>query len=141
MTVPRAVFRYIEHELYNYKETKKEIQELREDIQEGMSVPLKEAVPGRGYISDPTSRKAMKLLTSKALKKMVGNVTAIDRALNRLNDDHRQLFVLKYQHALHWKKVCSEMPVSDRTYFRLRRELVLMVAAEMGLLAEVGKGE
>lgn len=141
MTIPRAVFRYIEHELYNYEETKKKIYELREDILEEMPVPFKEVVPGTGHISDPTARQATKLVTSTALKKMVDNVTAIDRSLDRLNDDHRQLFVLKYQHALHWKKVCSEMPVSDRTYFRLRRELVLMVAAEMGLLAEVGKGK
>lgn len=131
MKLDRAVFRYIEHELYNYDETKREIEELREDIIE--KAPLKEVVPGTGFISDPTARKAIKLVTSTAIARMERTVRAIDRALARLSDEHRQLFDLKYRQCLSWQKICDEMPVSERTYFRLRRELVYMVAVEMGL--------
>ena len=139
MKLDRAVFRYIEHELYNYDETKKEIEELREDIIE--RAPLKETVPNMGYISDPTARKALKLVSSTAIARMERTVRAIERALARLSDDHRQLFELKYRQCLPWKRVCELMPVSERTYFRLRRELVIMVAFEMGLLNEIGKDE
>lgn len=135
MKIPRAVFRYVEHELYSYEQTKKEIQELREDILEDRPALIEIAsISKAGYISDPTSSKVTRLLTSKALKKMVDNIRAIDRALSRLTDEHRRLFMLKYSQALPWQNVRREMPVSDRTYFRMRGELVLMVAAEMGLI-------
>ena len=44
--INKAVFRYIEHELYNYDSTKKTIQLFRESIIE--STPLKETVPSAG---------------------------------------------------------------------------------------------
>ena len=131
MKLEKSVFRYIEHELYNYKYTIQTIADLRENIIG--AVPLRETVPGTGYISDPTARKATKLVTNTALARMTRTVAAIEKALNRLNQDHRAVFELKYCQFLPWKKVCDELPVSERTYFRLRRELVYMVALELGL--------
>lgn len=131
MKLARAVFKYIEHELYNYDYTKQAIKELEEDII--AEAPYKEAVPSTKYVSDPTGRKAVKLITSKALARMTKVVTAIERALARLTDEHRQLFELKYRQCLPWQQVCREMPTSERTYFRLRREIVQMVAYELGL--------
>ena len=132
MKLPRAVFRYIEHELYNYDITLAEIKNIRQGIIEAMP-PLKETVPNTGYVSDPTGRKAIQLFTNTALVRMARTITAIDKALSRLSDNHRALFNLKYRQGLPWQKVCDEIPVSERTYFRLRRELVYMVAVEMGL--------
>lgn len=132
MKLARAVFKYVEHELYNYDLTKKIIDELREDII--LSTPYKEAVGStKAGVSDATAKKAVKLVSSVTLARMTRTVMAIDRALARLTDDHRQLFELKYRQALPWQRVCDEMPTSERTYFRLRRELVLMVAVELGL--------
>ena len=131
MKLEKSVFRYIEHELYNYRYTVQTIQELRESIID--AVPLKETVPGTGYISDPTARKATKLVTNTALARMTRTVAAIERALDKLKQDHRALFELKYCRAIPWKRICDEMAISERTYFRLRRELVYMVALEMGL--------
>lgn len=131
MKLEKSVFRYIEHELYNYKYTLKTIEDLRENIID--AAPLRETVPSVGFISDPTARKVTKLVTNTALARMTRTVTAIERALDRLNQDHRAIFELKYCQSLPWKKVCDELPVSERTYFRLRRELVYMVALEMGL--------
>ena len=34
MRIDKSIFRYIEHELYNYDETKKELQRYREEILE-----------------------------------------------------------------------------------------------------------
>lgn len=131
--IPRAVFRYIEHELYNYEATKKEIKELRKDII--LSSPPREIVAANGdrHYSDTVKVKAVKLVTSTALARMSRVVTAIERALARLTEEHRRIFELKYCQCLPWQQVCNEMPTSERTYFRLRRELVLMVACELGL--------
>jgi RinA family phage transcriptional activator len=127
----RAVFRYVEHELYNYDNTLLEMENLREGIIE--APPLREAVPGTGYVSDPTARKATQLVTNTALARMARTAAAIERALERLSEDHRTIFELKYRQGLRWRQVCREMPTSERTYFRLRRELVMMSALEMGL--------
>ena len=131
MRLNRAVFRYVEHELYNYDNTMVEMQNLREDIID--RTPTRETVPGKGYVSDPTAKKAVNLVSSKAIARMTTVVNAIDRALARLTDNHRALFELKYRQALPWQQVCQELPASERTYFRLRRELVIMVAVELGL--------
>ncbi|MDS1030726.1 hypothetical protein RDV78_09700 [Bacillota bacterium LX-D] len=88
---------------------------------------------GTSYTSDTTARKAIKLVSSKVLATMNRNISSIDRALSRLSEEHQKLFQLKYRGNLPWQKVCDEMPTSERTYFRLRRELVAMVALEMGL--------
>ena len=131
MRLNRAVFRYVEHELYNYDNTLVEMQNLRENIIE--APPLREAVPGTGYVSDPTARKGIQLVTNTALVRMTRTVAAIEKALARLSDNHRALFNLKYRQDLPWQQVCQELPTSERTYFRMRRELVEMVALEMGL--------
>lgn len=131
MRLNRAVFRYVEHELYNYDNTLVEMQNLRED--EIDRTPTRETVPGKGYVSDPTAKKAVNLVSSNAINRMTNVVKAIDRALARLTDNHRALFELKYRQALPWQQVCRELPSSERSYFRMRRELVIMVAVELGL--------
>lgn len=131
MQISRAVFRYVEHELYNFDATQRAMQELRCDVM--YAPPVREAVPGSGRISDPTARKAIALVTNQAIGRMTRTINAINIALARLGDEHRAIFELKYRQALPWQQVCQMIPVSERTYFRLRRELVLMVAAELGL--------
>ena len=128
----RAVFRFIEHELFSYERTKREIQELREDIISDSSAP-RDSIPSAGHISDTTARKAIRLMTNTALTRMTRTVAAIDRAMCRLNENHRALFELRYKQALPWHEVCAIIPVSERTYFRMRQELVMAVGREMGL--------
>ena len=74
MKLSRAVFRYIEHELYNYDTTLTEIENIRVDIIE--APPLRETIPSSGYISDPTARKGTQLVTNTALVRMTRTVAA-----------------------------------------------------------------
>lgn len=136
LKLPRAVFRYIEHELYNYDLTKKELEEIRQEIISLSSSPGFVTVGGTG-ISDDTGRKAVRLITNAAIARMARTLAAIDRALMRLADHHRQLFDLKYQKGLPWQEICMRMHIERSTYFKYREELVHMVALEMGLLKNV----
>lgn len=95
--------------------------------------PLREAVSGTGYVSDPTARKATQLVTNTDLARMARTVAAIDKSLARLSEDHRALFELKYRQTMPWRRVCRELLTSERTCFRIRRELVEIVALEMDL--------
>ena len=129
--LPPRVFAYVEHELYSYDTTGREIQQLRDDIIE--AVPLMgERV--QGGIGNVTQSKGIKLTSDLALLKMQRTRRAIDEALKRLDEEHNQIFEYKYQRKMDWRQVCMEVPMSERSYFYKRKELVYMVALQMGLM-------
>ncbi len=131
MRIDKSIFRYIEHELYNYDETKRELARYREDVLEETHFP---EVSVRSNPGNPTAQKAIKLTSSVFVVQAEKVISAIDRSLNILGDRHKELFKYKYQKGLPWQEVVLEMDISDRTYFRLRRELVMTVGQQLGLL-------
>ena len=132
----KAIFRYIEHELYRYEVTKQAIEDMREDIIG--EVPQQSGdVVSSFTISDTTQKRAIKLITNAALLRMTKTTAGIDRALDKLEDIHKQLFHLRYKERMKWQEVCEELPTSERTYFRVRRELVMMVALELGIISQI----
>lgn len=135
MRINKAVFRYIEHELFSYETTKSEIEHLRDDVLYSSSIHdgQPKAV---GVTSDSTGSKALKLTTSTALMRMERTVRAIESALARLNDTHMGMFALKYKHKLDMVAICNELPISERSYFRVRNEIVIFVGVELGLIHE-----
>lgn len=133
MRVDKSVFKYIEYELYAYEQTKKEIESYKECIIEG--TPTIDVRGGSG-ISDSTASKSIKLLSSAFLLKAERTINAIEKSLEILSKKHRRLFELKYRECLPWREVYLEMNISDRTYFRLRRELVIVVGIQLGLIKE-----
>lgn len=130
MGKPGVYFKFVESELFGYDQTKRELAELEADIIE--ETPLKEAAGGRSGISDPTARKAGKLISSPEIAAMSRRVKAVESALLMLGEAHRQIFDYRYRKGWDWKMVHMEMHVSERTYFDLRRELVRAVGAKMG---------
>jgi len=129
MRLTRAVFKYIETELFHYDDTRKELNAEREDII--AAAPIKTEGTRVGT-SDPTAAKAGRLLTSVSISQMERTLRAIERALVRLNDDHRQLFELHYRKAISWQCVCKEMHISKSKFYDTRNALVKMVAVHMG---------
>ena len=131
MKINKSIFRYIEHELYNYSQTKKDLALYREQILEGTAYPEVSVQSGPG---DVTANKAVKLTSSAFVVQAERIIGAIDKSLAILGDKHKMLFELKYQQDIPWPEITIEMGISDRSYFRLRRELVCMVGQQMGLL-------
>jgi RinA family phage transcriptional activator len=131
MRINKSIFRYIEHELYNYNESKRDLERYREEILEGTHYP---EVSVKSDPGDPTASKAIKLTTSAHITHLEKVVNAIDRSLAMLGDRYKELFKHKYQKGLPWQEVALEMDISDRTYFRIRRELVATVGQQLGVL-------
>lgn len=131
MKIDNSVFRYIEHELYNYDKTKKDLELYRENVLE--STPFKEVSVQAG-LGDPTASKAVKLSSSAFVINAENVLYAVDKALAVLGDRYRDIFKYKYQLGWPWQEVAVELDLSDRTYFRLRRELVAVVGQYMGLV-------
>ncbi len=132
MRIERRVFRYVEYELYNYDSTKKELERFREEILE--SSPSPPEIKVQSGLGDPTAKKVEKILTTTYIARAEQTINAIEKSLNMLTDLHRMLFKLKYQDCLPWQEVTIELEISERTYFRIRRELVVMVAQQLGLI-------
>jgi RinA family phage transcriptional activator len=131
MRLSKAVFRYIEHELYNLEATKKEIAELKEDIIN--ETVISDVRVSGGELSDTTCKRAMKLMTSKVLARMTKTVSTLERTLAKLSGEHRMIYELKYCQGKDWEIVCETIPISRTTYFRMRQEMIILAAQELGL--------
>ena len=131
MKIDKSIFRYIEHELYSYDETKRELARYREDVLEGTHFP---EVSVRSNPGDSTASKVVRLTSSAFVIHAEKVINAVDRSLAILGDKYMELFEYKYQKGLPWQEVVLEMDISDRTYFRLRRELVMTVGQQLGLI-------
>jgi len=129
--INKSIFRYIEHELYNYEQTKKDLQLYREQVLEGTASPEVSVQNGPG---DVTANKVIKLTSSAFVVQAERVIQAIDKALSILGDKHNELFKLKYQMGVSWPQITIDMGISDRTYYRLRRELVITVGQHLGLI-------
>ena len=131
--IPRSVFRYIEHELYNYKELKKELEEYREEILESTS-KTEGALEKNTGTGDSTANKVTKLLSSSFVVHAERTIKAIDGSLEMLRDEHRELFECQYQQRKTWQQGIIELNMSKSSYFRHRQQLVEMVGQRMGLV-------
>lgn len=131
MRISKRIFNYIEEEMYGYDDIKRELELYKEEVLHGTSRPEVSVRAGNG---DITASKAIKMTSSKYVIHCERVIRAVDKSLARLTDEHRELFRLKYQKGYHWKEVAVDMSISDRKYFRLRRELVTMVGKELGVI-------
>ena len=131
MRINKSIFRYIEHELYNYEQTKRDLALYREQVLEGTASP---EVSVQSSPGDVTADKAVKLTSSAFVVQAERIINAIDRALSILGDKHKELFKLKYQLGVSWPNITIDMGISDRTYYRIRRELVVTVGQQLGLI-------
>ncbi|MDR2898814.1 MAG: hypothetical protein LBU94_00690 [Clostridiales bacterium] len=109
MKIPKEVYRYAEYEMYHYTSYKRELSAPPEKMR---------------YLNE-----------FQNIKNMADVTKAIDNALLMLNDGHRRLFHYIY---LNGRKdiygICMDLGISDRTYWNYKKDLVNMVAVEMGMV-------
>lgn len=132
----KATFSHIESELYSYKDTLREIDNLRKDIMftnENDDENIgggRSSIPGR-----PTERIATRLMTDKRLVKLEEIASAIEKVYTGLPEDYQKLVRLKYwtkPQLKTWDGIAREIPVSRRTSFNMRDEIVNTIAEVLG---------
>ena len=135
MRINKKIYNYIDYELSNYKLYEKKIKEIRKNIIDS-SPPPADGQPKGNKTSDPTLDKVMKLTTPLAISRMEYNKECIDKALKRLDVDHNKFFEKNYKETdgNNKIKVCNEMPIGERTYYRMKRKIIEYVAREMGII-------
>ncbi len=65
----------------------------------------------------------------------------IDRVLRGMNKELQRLVELRYVKRCSWRNIAETLNVGDRTVFRLRDSVLLVMAYEFGLLKEQGEVE
>jgi RinA family phage transcriptional activator len=132
----KATFKHIESELFSYKDTLKEIEELRKDIMFTKSNDDENIGGGRsGLPSSPTERIATRLATHKRLNRLEEVANAIQKVYTSLPVEYQKLIRLKYwtkPQTLTWDGIAGEIPVSRRTAFNMRDEIIYAIAEVVG---------
>jgi len=132
-----ATFSYVEAQLHDYYQLVRRVDELRRDIAErGMGISYdtqshhREASP---EWSDPTSKRAGQMMTSRALSEAAKTVTAIQKVHDGFPVVRRRVMELYYFNRGEQKRVARQLELSVSTVLRLRASIVASVADELGL--------
>jgi RinA family phage transcriptional activator len=132
----KATFKHIESELYSYKDTLTEIEELRKDIIFTRESNDENIGGGRSSLpSSPTEQIGTRLATHKRLGQLEQIANAIQKVYTGLPEDYQKLVRLKYwtkPQTLTWDGIANKIPVSRRTAFNMRDEIVNTIAEVLG---------
>ncbi|GIN88694.1 hypothetical protein J6TS2_50800 [Heyndrickxia sporothermodurans] len=132
----KATFKHIESELYAYHETVREIESLRQNIMFTKQNDDENIGGGRSSLpSSPTERVATRLVTHKKLNQLEEIANAIQKVFTGLPEDYQKLVRLKYwtrPQMKTWEGIANEIPVSRRTAFNMRDEIVNSIGEVLG---------
>ena len=134
--IRNASLRLIEAEIRNYHQTVETLREIEESI----------ALPGQGEFGngtrstepgDPTPARAYKMMTSAQLLEIRRRVDAIEYMLRVVQASPEpgryDLIRLAYwDRRFTVKGICDQLSISERTYYRWRREALQLVAEKLG---------
>jgi RinA family phage transcriptional activator len=128
----KNTYKYIEGELRSFRQTEKELNELKDDIT--LATPIKQE--GHSYTpGDPTQNKTMAILKDKKIQRMQKTVDAVRKTYNRL-DSKRRRMVDEYYFANRYttEGIACRLDVDRRTVNRWKQRVVYAVAIELGYL-------
>ncbi len=133
--IKRATYRYIEAELYDYPNTVREIEQLRQEIIESTSTDAGQPRVQSNRLSDPTAYKATRLATDRRLRHLEEVRDAIERVYQGLDQERKRLVELKYwQNRLTHRGIAEELHIGERTFYRWKDEIIKAIALELGLM-------
>ncbi len=136
LKLKKATREHIESELYGYKDTLKEIKQLKEHIMFCSDNDDENTGGGRSsFISDPTGRTATRLMTHKRLNQLEDITNAIETVYTKLPEEQKKLVRLKYwtrPQTLTWEGIARELNVGRMTAFRWRDAIIFAIAELIG---------
>jgi len=131
--IEKSNFKLIESELYCYNETKKELEQLEEEILEGST--FQEVCVQSGTTGDTTANKAVKLISSKAIMECERRIKAIDKTLFILQQNETKLRMLQmkyFERRYTDTGIMNELHIGNNAFYRWRREIVKLVGEYLG---------
>jgi RinA family phage transcriptional activator len=134
MNVQKANIKLIEAELRNYKETLKDIENMREEILEGSAY---QEVAVQCGVGNSTLSKASRLLTSRALIEAQKRVEAIEYTIGVLKScpEPRKYDLLRmkyFEKVLTDYGIMQELNVEKTCFYKWRKEILGIMAERLG---------
>ncbi|PNZ60431.1 transcriptional regulator [Staphylococcus aureus] len=134
-----GTFKYIESEIYNLNENKKEIKRLRMEILNPTKEQDSNIVYGPLQKGEPvrtTELMATRLLTNKMLRNLEEMVEAVESEYLKLPEDHKKAIRLKYwnkEKKLKMEQIGHECHMHRNTVTTIRKNFVKAVAYHAGI--------
>lgn len=131
----RGTFKHIESELFYYKETKKELKRLKDEIL--YATPYYEMTGGgrSNLPGDPTGATATMMISHRRIEQLGRVVEAIGEVYEQLPEEKKKLVRLKYwtkPQTRTWQGIANQIPVNRSTALRWRNEIVSLIAEKLG---------
>ena len=130
--LPKHIKYYVVNELYSFKENKKKLRELQEDIIYSSS--YSDGLPKSNTISDTTSQKALKLTSSRTIILLTDKVNKISKVLSSLDKlDYEVIDIIFFKgHSQIYAQMHDN--ISKDTYYNTMNKVIYMVANELDLI-------
>lgn len=132
--ISKELFRRIEHELYNYQQHVRELNERRAEAIYG--TPHHEEGRSKGCASDPTAMRGIKLAKLDE-SEQARWLECIHDALHLMPTEYKRLVKYKYFDGLKSDVVADRLHISRALYFVWREYVILyiaMLATQKGLV-------
>ena len=124
---------YVEGELRYYASRKKMIKEVEECII--AETPIREVcIAPTGY-SNVVMNKVFQLIDYRMLERWKETISAIDKSLLLLLDEHRELFDKFFIKKMHYRQVYLDMHISQAEFFRIRKDITISVGISLGIIS------
>jgi RinA family phage transcriptional activator len=135
----KTIKAYIEAELRDFNQTKKDLEEARDNLL-NLSPGPADGMPRGTATSDPTYRGVARLMTNRRIKYMERVVGGIQLVLDELPQEKVQLVELKYwtrPQTLTDQGIAQKIGCDRTTLWRWCDGICLAIAIELGLVDEV----
>lgn len=135
LKIRKGTFKHIESELFAYHDTKREINQIKQDIIKG-TASFENIGGGRSNIpGDPTGMTATLIVTHRKIEQLEKIVSAIESVHERLSREKQMLIRLKYwtkPQPLTWEGIAQQIHISRRQALNWRDEIVFAISKEIG---------
>lgn len=121
---------YIMHELYDYTSNKRKLMELQDEVLN--SSTSSDGQPRGNQTGDPTGQKAIKLMTSRSIMIVTEKINNIERALDRLSDEEKDVVDIIFNKRCSQIKAETNYNISSDTYYNTKRKMIYLTAIEYG---------
>ena len=138
MNLNKTYYRYVEHELFNYKNNLKEYQEIQDDIIGSSSYQSGDRVQ-TSTLADETASKAIRLTSNARMLQLEKTIQGIETGIRVLRvaaePSKLKLLEMKYFDCQYTdKRIAVELCISEKTYYRWKNQIVLLMAMHIGLV-------
>lgn len=120
----------MDRELRQYWTNKKKLERLEKDI-------IDESASGNGQprsndISNPTERKAIRLMSTRSILYCRERITYIENVIKQLNSFEKQVFLFIFKDGCDWAYCKNVKNIDKSTYYNIYNKCIRLLAEEWG---------